>query len=609
METYAFLPGMKSSAHVSKPPQASIFGLPFLRAPSPGDRSALVKGAWSTARLLPGLLLCLCGSANAFNGWEHETISQLSLLVASNYVSVTLGGSLPNANDRLPAMREIASSFYEGLPETAEWRKPSSVAITYGEIVMLVDYMKDPYDMLHLPHSRVPLPIDAKTCNLPYLRSLLERSGSFISLASATHEDYNHFQGRALDSFCSNHKLAVVTASEGNLCGALLLSAYANHLLEDLFAAGHVLTPRDPNSHDLDVALLHDYYNDRGLTYVIEAPQQLTNQANMARAFLRTSPKQWHSQDRKPAHTLALSDDALDSFCDRLAKQPQVGVFCLGDGKMTATNLQPVLMMLYCSRAIADVLESYVRGAATNSFATYVWDRSTFGGFHDVEAVDMRFPYGQLTCRSGVSPIADQRTFQERKGPLTPDTSPTNYNAFASLTTPIFLNPGIAFSFGFESVSDFEGSSVRGLLEAETLVTGERHDISRDLDELRAREFPRNLWPRSWGLTLGYSGMYGVDDTGQGAFGRVIWPIPALNLQISAQVGGRYYWGQGVEGIRDFEMLRVDWGLHIMTIFVGVGHDYYTRDHMGLYSGLAFEAGISFALPYSKLSHPAGLFE
>ena len=85
----------------------------------------LWKNPRVTARILPFLLLCFCGRVSAFNGWEHETISQLSLLVASNHVSVTLGG-LTNANDRLAVMRETVSSFYEGLPETAEWRKPDS---------------------------------------------------------------------------------------------------------------------------------------------------------------------------------------------------------------------------------------------------------------------------------------------------------------------------------------------------------------------------------------------------------------------------------------------------------------------------------------------------
>jgi hypothetical protein len=110
-------------------------------------------------------------------------------------------------------------------------------------------------------------------------------------------------------------------------------------------------------------------------------------------------------------------------------------------------------------------------------------------------------------------------------------------------------------------------------------------------------------------MTLGYSGVYGVDDTGQGAFARFIWPITPLNLQISAQIGGRYDWGHGAAGIRDFEMLRVDWGIHMLTIYVGVGHDYYTRPDLGLRGALAFEAGISIALPYSKIKNIGHLTE
>jgi hypothetical protein len=555
--------------------------------------------------LLPCLLLCLGGSARAFNGWEHEAMSQLSLLVASNYVSVTLGG-LSNANERLPIMRETVATFYKGLPESAEWRNPKSAAITYGEIAMLVDYMKDNYDMLHLPHSRVNLPVDAKTSNLPYLRSLLDHGGKVISLASASHDAYNHFQGRSLNAFCTNHKLAVMAASETNLWGALMLSAYSLHFLEDFFAAGHLLTPRDANAHDLDVALMHDAFNDQGLMYVIGAPQQVTNAADTARAFLEAAAPRLRSQDGKPKHMLCLTNDALDEFCQRLATPAPLGVFCYGDDKMTTMKLQPVLMMLYCSRAISDVLESYVRGAPVNSFPDYVWDRRTLGFLSGFEGIDVKLPYGELTCSNRVP--QEELVVAVRKLPPS-EAAGTNYNVMISLTSPIYRNPGFAVSLGFESVSDWEATHLRGFLEVEGLLTGGRRDISRDTDELKSREFPRNLWPRSWGLTVGYSGVYGEDDVGQGAFARVIWPITPVNLQVSAQVGARYLWGQGVSGFRDFEMLRVDWGIHMLTIFVGVGHDYNSRPNKDFYSGLAFEAGISLALPYSKIKNLGSLTE
>jgi hypothetical protein len=559
--------------------------------------------ARSTARILPWLLLCLCTSAHAFSGWEHETLSQLSLLVASNHVSVALGASA-GAGDRLSAMREVVSSFHAGMPEPAEWRKATSRPITYGDIAMLVDYMKDPYDMLHLPHSRVTLPVDAQTANLPYLRSLLEHGSKVISLASASHEAYNHFQGRALDAFCTYHKLAVAAASETNLWGALMLSAYAIHFLEDTFAPGHLLTPRDADAHDLNVALMHDAFNEQGLTYVVQAPQQLTDVAGTADRFLHTITNQWQSQDGRPKHVLSLGPDTMDTFCDRLASDSDVAVFCLGDDQLIATKLQPALMLVYCSRAIDDVLESYVRGYPTNSFSRYVWDRRPQGTLHGVEVMDMRLPYGELTCSNRAY---EPKTVALSDTPSAAGNPATNYPVTVSLTRPIYRNPGIGFSFGFESVSDAQETHLRGLLEAEALVTGGRRDIARDTQEFQARGFPQNLWPRSWGLTLGYSGLLGVDDTGQGGYARVIWPIAPLNLQISAQVGGRYYWGHGVQGIRDFEMLRVDWGLHMLTIFVGVGHDYYTRPNAGLYTGLSFEAGISLAMPYSKLKNLGSL--
>lgn len=565
----------------------------------------LARRTRAATRILLCFLVCVCGPAKAFNAWEHETLSQLSLLVASNHVSVTFSGPT-NALDRLSDLRDIVTSYYAGLPETAEWRKPGSVAITYGEIALLADYMKDTYDMLHLPQSRVNLPVDAKTINLPYLRSLVEHGDRIISLASASHEAYSHFQGRALDAFCSHHKLAVAAASETNLWGALLLSAYANHFLQDVFAPGHLLTPRDANAHDLDVAMLHDDFNNQGLMYVIEAPQQLMNLADTARAYVRNSAKQWRSQDGKPKHTLSLTNSAFDIFCDRLATQARVDVLCLGDDRMPESSLQPILMLAYCARAVTDVLESYLRGSPTNSYSDYVWDRRTLGDLNGVQLIDLRLPYGGLTCRHRVP---TKKIIRETERLAAYDDSITNYNVTTSLTRPIYRNPGFALSLGFESVSDFGGSRVRGLLDAEALLTGGRRDISSSTEQFKERSFPRNLWPRNWGLTLGYSGVFGSDDHGQGAFARAIWPIASLNVQISLQVGGRYYWGEGVEGFRDFEMLRADWGLHVLSLYVAVGHDYYTYANQGFHSGLAFEAGISIALPYSKFKNLRGMID
>lgn len=571
-------------------------GVPHLRCCR--TKKKPLTGAWAVAALVIWTQFCICGSANAFGAWEHETISQSSLLVASNHASITFADQT-NASERLRIMREIVSTFYEGIPEPVEPGKTNLPMVTYGEIAKLVDYMKDSYELLHQPQSRVNLPTDAKTSNLRYVRSLLKES-QFVSLVNATHEDYNHFQGRGLDAFFCYHKLAVIAAAETNLWGALLLSAYASHFLEDAFAPGHLLTPRDINSHDLDSALLHDYYNEHGLIYSVERPQDLSQFAATAQALLATTSRQWPSQDGKTKHILNLATNGTDTFFDRLRNDSRVEVFCRGDGKLASTDQEAALLLMYCSRAIADVLESYVRGTATNSFPDYIWDRRIVRG---TEEIEMQLPFGQLTCISDTKATpaigVDSRSNTAPRG----DQSGTNYHVQESLITPVYRNPGIIPSIGFESVSDFDGSHVRSLLEIEGLLAGGRLDLSGNPQQSANRRLPG-----IWGLTLGYSAVVGSDVDAQGAFCRGIWAIPPLNMQISGQLGGRYFWGEGgVEGLRDLEMLRIDWGLHIASIFVGMGHDSYSVSHKGLENGIAFEAGFSFAIPFSKLRHPEDL--
>jgi hypothetical protein len=102
-------------------------------------------------------------------------------------------------------------------------------------------------------------------------------------------------------------------------------------------------------------------------------------------------------------------------------------------------------------------------------------------------------------------------------------------------------------------------------------------------------------------ITLGYSGVADSEEQGHGAFGRLIVPIPRLDLQMSLVGGMRYYSRPEFGGWGDFQKIRLEWGMHMISLFIGVGHERYATSGGRLEHGLAGEAGVSFGGPISRL--------
>lgn len=64
---------------------------------------------------------------------------------------------------------------------------------------------------------------------------------SYLELAEI---NWDHFGDDALTAYSAGHEVALSKAYNGNLERAYTMNAFADHFLEDLFAAGHVRTPR-----------------------------------------------------------------------------------------------------------------------------------------------------------------------------------------------------------------------------------------------------------------------------------------------------------------------------------------------------------------------------
>jgi len=112
---------------------------------------------------------------------------------------------------------------------------------------------------------------------------------------NSSHNNPRHFQEDALQSFYFLHDAALSAAREDAhaprevveatgetrplLMRALSYSAAADHYLEDAFAPGHVVTPRD-GMHDATALSWHDAYNARGRVLAVRNWGELTDLAD-----------------------------------------------------------------------------------------------------------------------------------------------------------------------------------------------------------------------------------------------------------------------------------------------------------------------------------------
>lgn len=80
-----------------------------------------------------------------------------------------------------------------------------------------------------------------------FIRITLHRPAGQPGYLGLARINWDHFGVDALKAYRAGHEVALLEASEGsegNLEKAYTMNAFADHFLEDLFAAGHVRTPR-----------------------------------------------------------------------------------------------------------------------------------------------------------------------------------------------------------------------------------------------------------------------------------------------------------------------------------------------------------------------------
>src|SRR5258706_12729455 len=108
--------------------------------------------------------------------------------------------------------------------------------LTSGEVVQCVDYFLFPEKIL----VRISKPSSEF---LEPLRADCSKEG--IAFFQATHANHAHFQQDLLTSLDLWHRMAISLGRDGNYGAGLWMNAISDHYLHDMFAPGHIATPRD----------------------------------------------------------------------------------------------------------------------------------------------------------------------------------------------------------------------------------------------------------------------------------------------------------------------------------------------------------------------------
>jgi hypothetical protein len=314
----------------------------------------------STTVLSLSLILLAPVPVVAFNYDEHCRISNHALQIA-----------IASVSSRNPAFSDSLASprLREMLLTQSRCIAPGTGDRTYGDLVSRVDWARAPGDffLADLPRGLGDI---TSTDVIPWNR-IDALVGSRFQDFRAMHENAEHFGGRALFYFDAWHNQAVTLAAEGNLAGALVHNAFADHYLQDHFAPGHIYTPRIGLT-DAITPNMHDFYNRRGAYYRASSTGVLADLLLSVRDS-NSIPAPFLDLVNRVcglgAWTLRGSD--LKPCLRRFEESDSLRL--RGDGYLKDEPQQALFVTLVMARSLTDVLESWIARTPTEQFGEKRW--------------------------------------------------------------------------------------------------------------------------------------------------------------------------------------------------------------------------------------------
>lgn len=447
--------------------------------------------------IVVALLLTLAPDAlHAFSYAEHCRVSNAAFAAA---IASHLSGQFesPDKAARQESLRQLQSAFTKDV-RCAGLRKRSR---SYGDLVARVDVASSPNDYfvgLSNPRAFQELAADS----IPW--STIDRlSASTMQRLSAMHANQDHFGDRALFAFTFWHRAAIEAAANGRLHNAIILNAFADHYLEDLYAPGHVRTARRGLADAASMGL-HNQFNRAGARYTVTNFDSLRDYGAIAVRELMTNSRCDGGRSRECLESVARECRSKDwKVC--LQSAADTGLVLYGDHQLAESPTAELFIALVVARSTDDVLTAYMDGdSRSDHFDGRVnWNRARKLGIRRLGA-----------------------TFS------------TPFGRYESDTVGIWSDVDRAPTVVFGMQSFVNTSSNRARLALETMALpwlGENISIPSDSSEWIAP----GGWSR-FGMIGGVDVVTGDGSTSFGPYVDGVWSLTSINSQVRLGGGWRY---------------------------------------------------------------------
>lgn len=279
--------------------------------------------------------------AQAFDYAAHCRMSNRALRLAANRVAAPLRSDDPRRDSLFVLQRHAGDAACRDA-------SPRPRTFAYGEWVAQVDWATSPADFFVTP---VPgagsnwsfpdtVPVDAirRIVNLP------------MQDYRVLHENCEHFGATALYSFQLWHTHAIQEAGSGRLNAALVYQAFADHYLEDLFAPGHIFSPRS-GLNDVLAGGIHNAYNRRGAFYNPDRTSELSAYVSDTTGVGDKLQPSFDSVTRLVCNAQGLVN------CVRGLENDTIPFY--GDNQLGRSAAQELFITLVIARSLEDVLRAW----------------------------------------------------------------------------------------------------------------------------------------------------------------------------------------------------------------------------------------------------------
>lgn len=564
------------------------------------------------------MILLLPISGNAFNGKEHVDLSNDAIDLAIEYLKkYPLKNTCPEEGEykkkRIDDVKKVLTSFKEGdwiLKNGKEMTK-SKGKYSYSNFVRYVDSVKSPFEWIKMDVESAC--VGQADCNLDkkFLKTLPD---NYMTSLDAAHQNHAHFQKEAMYSFWWWHKQAIAEAyfsRKSGACpknsksdhtyfckceplrGAFLLSAYADHFLQDYFAPGHTLTPRSLTS-DMYSLAIHDRYNKKGHLFQVTNCDRIINICNQVKK------------------SLALKTDREKKLKERLVcicpddNVKEIGTLMLyGDDYLDKSEDQRIFIALVCARSILDVAETYIHGEIKNHFTSFTWEEESnsvkkaeiafgnyvFNGDRKSETTTAKLDETATDSKPKLKVESGRYDIKKNQGPESTagEADKTTVDSDVDLILNFnFLYQGLRSSSETDDRFSFEldFSSARFFLTDKNLGLDTAHKF-----------FPKHFMI---GASLGYS--FVLDqDYGHGPIFKIPINFNKINCKLIPLAGYRWYTGGPETSGKPLFGVRAGFGLGPVYFLVGVSWEHRLGPGNTLEEALVYTSGLSFEYPALSL--------